>query len=80
MSQNLSSHASKYEGALLFFSIMDEAKGKFYQFHDDTRAAFDELCAMVDALNVSQQYTSLGSSYTSVGVYIYNYCILGRER
>ena len=32
---------------------MEEAKERFYQYHDDTRAAFDELCAMVDALNVS---------------------------
>ena len=32
---------------------MEEAKERFYHYHDDTRAAFDELCAMVDALNVS---------------------------
>ena len=32
---------------------MEEAKERFYQCHDDTRAAFDQLCAMVDALNVS---------------------------
>ena len=32
---------------------MDEAKEKFFQCHDDTKSAFDELCAMVDALNVS---------------------------
>ena len=36
---------------------MEEAKERFYQYHDDTRAAFDELCAMVDALNVS--FTSI---------------------
>ena len=34
---------------------MDEAKEKFYGCHDDTKSAFDELCAMVDALNVSFQ-------------------------
>ena len=32
---------------------MDEAKEKFFQCHDDTKTAFEELCAMVDALNVS---------------------------
>ena len=32
---------------------MDEAKEKFFQCHDDTKSAFEELCAMVDALNVS---------------------------
>ena len=35
---------------------MDEAKEKFFQCHDDTKTAFEELCAMVDALNVSEEY------------------------
>ena len=35
---------------------MEEAKERFYHYHDDTRSAFDELCAMVDALNVSTIY------------------------
>ena len=35
---------------------MDEAKEKFFQCHDDTKTAFEELCAMVDALNVSEEH------------------------
>ena len=41
---------------------MEEAKERFYHYHDDTRAAFDELCAMVDALNVSTTYMVTGKS------------------
>jgi hypothetical protein len=54
---------------------MDEAKGKFYQFHDDTKAAFNKLCVMVEALNVSQQYNSLG-----VGVHLQLLYFRARER
>ncbi len=32
---------------------MDEAKEKFNTCHADTQTAFDELCALVEALNVS---------------------------
>merc|ERR1712117_536101 len=34
---------------------MDEAKEKFFQCHDDTKTAFEELCAMVDALNAERE-------------------------
>merc|ERR1711934_1161584 len=34
---------------------MDEAKEKFFQCHDDTKSAFEELCAMVDALNSERE-------------------------
>ena len=40
---------------------MDEAKEKFFQCHDDTKTAFEELCAMVDALNVSEEYDFMNS-------------------
>merc|ERR1712141_509646 len=38
---------------------MDEAKEKFFQCHDDTKTAFEELCAMVDALNSEREKRGL---------------------
>ena len=48
---------------------MDEAKEKFFQCHDDTKTAFEELCAMVDALNVSGEYDFMIKIQGSVNVH-----------
>ena len=47
---------------------MDEAKEKFFQCHDDTKSAFDELCAMVDALNVSTTWRTWFQSNVNLSI------------
>ena len=41
----------------MIHSRMDEQKEKFNAAHDETRAAFDELCAMVDAFVAEKEET-----------------------
>ena len=43
---------------------MEHLKEKYYSGHDAAAEAFEELCAMVENINVSTTYNIVGIRYT----------------